>query len=143
MFDTEQAIAKWRRQMADDGIKAPEILDELESHLREDFERRLRSEANKEHAFRMAVRQMGPARVLKAEFRKIERKERRYMKRVLVIGAGVLGVMVGMALVMPAVAQYRHEGVMRNGEPWLFLIGALLTLAGCGAAFRGMRKSRA
>ena len=46
-------------------------------------------------------------------------------------------------LVMPAVAQYRHEGVMRNDEPWLFLIGSLLTLAGCGAAVQGFRKSRA
>jgi hypothetical protein len=48
--------------------------------------------------------------------------------------------MVGMALVMPAVAQYRHIGVMRNGEPWLFLLGSLLTLAGCGAAIRGLKK---
>jgi hypothetical protein len=48
-----------------------------------------------------------------------------------------------MAFVMPAVAQYQHEGAMKNGEPWLFLIGSLLTLAGCGAAVRGMKKSRA
>lgn len=65
------------------------------------------------------------------------------MKRNLMFLAGFIGVMVGMALVMPAVAQYRHEGVMRNDEPWLFLIGSLLTLAGCGAAFRGFRKGPA
>lgn len=65
------------------------------------------------------------------------------MKRVLVFGAGVVGVLVGMAFVMPAVAQYRHEGVMSNGEPWLFLIGSLITLVGCGAAVRGLKKRRA
>ena len=65
------------------------------------------------------------------------------MKKSLVITLGIIGVLVGMALVMPAVAQYRHEGVMRNGEPWLFLIGSLMTLAGCGAAVRSLRKSRA
>ncbi len=59
------------------------------------------------------------------------------MKRNLTLMAGLVAVMVGMALVMPAVAQYRHEGVMRNDEPWLFLIGSLLTLAGCGAGVRG------
>jgi hypothetical protein len=65
------------------------------------------------------------------------------MKRGLVIAAGIIGVLVGLALVMPAVAQYRHDGAMRNDEPWLFLIGSLLTLAGCGAAIRGAKKSRA
>ena len=65
------------------------------------------------------------------------------MKRRLIIGVGILGVLVGMAFVMPAVAQYQHEGAMSQGEPWLFLLGSLLTLAGCGAAVRGMIKSRA
>jgi hypothetical protein len=69
--------------------------------------------------------------------------ERTIMKRNLTLMAGLIAVMVGMALVMPAVAQYHHEGVMRNDEPWLFLIGSLLTLAGCGAAFSGFRKRRA
>lgn len=65
------------------------------------------------------------------------------MKRGLIISAGVAGVLVGMALVMPAVAQYQHEGVMKNGEPWLFLIGSLLTLAGCAAAVRNLKRGRA
>jgi hypothetical protein len=59
------------------------------------------------------------------------------------IGAGIVGVLVGMALVMPAVAQYRHKGVKRNGEPWLFFVGSLLTLSGCGAALRSFNKARA
>ena len=64
------------------------------------------------------------------------------MKRGLIISAGIIGILVGMALVMPAVAQYRHDGAMRNDEPWLFLIGSLLTLAGCAAALRSLKKSR-
>jgi hypothetical protein len=65
------------------------------------------------------------------------------MKRGLIISAGIVGVLVGMAFVMPAVAQYQHEGAMKNSEPWLFLIGSLLTLGGCGAAVRGMIRNRA
>jgi hypothetical protein len=38
MFDLEQSIATWRRQMLDAGIKAPVPLEELESHLRDDIE---------------------------------------------------------------------------------------------------------
>lgn len=64
------------------------------------------------------------------------------MKRAVNIGGGIVGVLAGMAFVMPAVAQYHNEGVMRNGEPWLFLIGCLMTLAGCGAAFRGFTATR-
>ena len=40
MFDLEQAILEWRRQMTAGGIKAPEVLDELESHLHDDVDSR-------------------------------------------------------------------------------------------------------
>ena len=38
MFDLDHAIRQWRRQMANDGVRRPEALDELESHLREEIE---------------------------------------------------------------------------------------------------------
>jgi hypothetical protein len=65
------------------------------------------------------------------------------MKRGLTIAAGIVGVLVGMAFVMPAVAQYQHEGAMKNDEPWLFLLGSLLTLGGGIAAIRSLKKARA
>ncbi len=65
------------------------------------------------------------------------------MKKGLIIAAGVAGVLVGMAFVMPAVAQYQHEGAMKNGEPWLFLLGSLLTIGGCVAAVRSLKRTRA
>ena len=37
MFNLEQSIADWRRQMLAAGIKMPVPLEELESHLREDI----------------------------------------------------------------------------------------------------------
>jgi hypothetical protein len=40
MFNLEQAISEWRRQMIAVGIKTPVPLEELESHLREDVEQR-------------------------------------------------------------------------------------------------------
>ena len=51
MFDLEKAIAEWRQQLAAGGVKAPELLDELESHLREDVEEQLHSGFNGEQAF--------------------------------------------------------------------------------------------
>ena len=38
MFDLDQAIVAWRRQMIAAGFNSAETLDELESHLRDDVE---------------------------------------------------------------------------------------------------------
>ena len=70
MFNLEQAIAKWRQQMLLAGIKAPAVLDELESHLREEVERQLRTGMPAEQAFETAAQKIGPASALKSEFRK-------------------------------------------------------------------------
>jgi hypothetical protein len=70
MFDLEQAIAEWRRQMLAGGIKTPPVLDELESHLREATAEQIQSGASPAQAFELAIRQIGPSSVLSAEFRK-------------------------------------------------------------------------
>ena len=71
MFDLNRSITDWRRHMADGGIKSPEVLDELESHLREGVERRMQSGATPERAFQEAAQQIGAAQDLKLEFGKI------------------------------------------------------------------------
>jgi len=69
MFDLEQSIAEWRRQMLAAGIKTPVPLEELESHLRDEIERHLRQGSNPAKAFEVAVEKLGPAGELKNEFR--------------------------------------------------------------------------
>lgn len=71
MFNLEQAIGEWRKKMLAAGIKNPAVLDELESHLREDIEQQIRSGANEEPAFEIAARNIGRSDLLKAEFAKI------------------------------------------------------------------------
>jgi hypothetical protein len=70
MLDLDQAIMEWRRQMAAGGIKTPKVLDELESHLRDDVEQQIRSGSSAQQAFEAAVRRIGQASALKAEFAK-------------------------------------------------------------------------
>ena len=72
MFDLEQSIAEWRKQMLAAGIKSPVPLEELEIHLREDIERQIQSGANEQHAFESAARQIGQAKPVKMEFKKID-----------------------------------------------------------------------
>jgi hypothetical protein len=71
MFDLEQAIGDWRRQMAAGGIRTPAVLDELESHLRDDIEQQLRSGSSAQQAFEAAVQRIGQGNALKAEFEKV------------------------------------------------------------------------
>jgi hypothetical protein len=73
MFDLNEALAAWRRQMAAGGITSAEVLDELEGHLRDDVEEQVRAGADAEAAFDSAVRRIGPAAALTKEFAKAAR----------------------------------------------------------------------
>jgi hypothetical protein len=70
MFDLEQSIADWRREMLAAGIKTPVPLEELEIHLREEIERQVKSGLNEPEAFCSAVQKIGQPNLLKTEFTK-------------------------------------------------------------------------
>ena len=55
MYNLEQSIEEWRRQMLTAGIKTPVPLEELEIHLREEIERHTEAGLNKSQAFQAAV----------------------------------------------------------------------------------------
>jgi uncharacterized membrane protein YiaA len=71
MFNLNEAIADWRRVMAAAGIKSRDVLDELESHLREDVEEQMRGGITAEQAFQEAVRRVGAGNELRQEFGKV------------------------------------------------------------------------
>jgi hypothetical protein len=68
MFNLEQSITDWRRQMLVAGIKSPMTLDELEIHLREEIEQQMKSGLNERAAFEIAARRIGKGNELKGEF---------------------------------------------------------------------------
>jgi hypothetical protein len=89
MFDLEQAVADWRRQMLAAGIKTPVPLEELESHLRDEFEERKRSGLAEHAAFEICIRQMGGAGILNAEFAKVKETIHERLKRLFCVLAGI------------------------------------------------------
>ncbi|HUA37211.1 MAG TPA: hypothetical protein VMA35_02290 [Candidatus Sulfopaludibacter sp.] len=114
-------------------------LDELEFHVREEIERQVKSGLNTPQAFAAAVQQIGQANALKQEF---EKAERTFMKRTLIILAGILGVLLGMALIMPAAHLYKEQGMMHNavvGFSW----GIPIVLFGVGTAVFGLKRRKA
>ena len=72
MFDLEQSINEWRRQMLAAGVKTPVPLEELEGHLREEIERLMESGLDEQSAFDTAVKNLGPAQALRDEFKKMK-----------------------------------------------------------------------
>ena len=91
MFNLEQSIGDWRKQMLATGIKTPVPLEELEIHLREEIERQLNSGANEPRAFEIAMQKIGNAKMLKDEFGKNKiTKEMRDWKLVEKLFAGGL-----------------------------------------------------
>jgi hypothetical protein len=67
-FNLEKAIENWRGRMMVGGIKKREVLDELESHLRDDIEQRVRQGLSDEAALAAAVEALGHADALRREF---------------------------------------------------------------------------
>ena len=69
MFDLEKEIKKWRSNFVSKGKLTPEIIDELESHLRESYHK-LSSALPQKDAFHKALNQLGNEDSLITEFKK-------------------------------------------------------------------------
>jgi hypothetical protein len=113
-MNLDQAITEWREQMFAAGITRPEILDELESHLREEIQRAMNSGVAGAEAFQRAAGQFGDGKKLKQEFAKIPRPsfrlasfkehERKFLYRGLafVVPAFVAGLLFFYFVLLPA-----------------------------------------
>ena len=140
MFNLEQAIADWRRQMLAAGVKTPVPLEELESHLRDEVKHQIESGLSERQAFETAVQRIGQANVLKREFKKVERS---FMTKILMVLLGIFGVLAGTGLIFPALAKYKEEGAMVHDAAMGLLIGIPIVLGGIGTAFYGFKKRQA
>jgi hypothetical protein len=140
MFNLEEKISAWRNQMLAAGIKTPVPLEELENHLRDEIQQQMKLGLSAQKAFETSVQKIGQPKVLKGEFKK---SERTFMKQIIKISAGVIGILVGMAFIMPAVAQARHQGTMANDEVGLLLLGIVLTIAGAVVSLSTFKKRKA
>ena len=88
MFNLEQSISQWRGQMLSAGVKNPDIVDELESHLREDLVHRVQSGESEEQAFKRTVQAVGQTSLLKHEFAKLSGKKWAWLRKLKGIMAG-------------------------------------------------------
>ena len=99
MFNLEQSISEWRGQMLSAGVKNPDIVDELESHLREDWARRVQSGESEEQAFEGAVQGVGQANLLKHEFAKLSERKWAWLRK-------LKGIMAGAFVPVPSLSTF-------------------------------------
>jgi hypothetical protein len=141
MFNLNQAVTKWRQRMAAGGIRNPAVLDELESHLREDLERQTRSGANVEQAFHLAAERIGSADELKREFEKMQDLERNRTRTLLRRWSLVAG--IGFVYSLMSVTWYlgARAGKMEITWPEIALaLGVIAPMAMLGWAGRAIAK---
>jgi hypothetical protein len=134
MFDLEQSIADWRKQMLAAGIETPVPLEELELHLREEIERQTESGVSAQRAFESAIQKIGQPAALKSEFQKtnaptIERKS------ITAIAGGILAALVGFILLWAGTVQCRYVGKMTSETSVLLVLGIILVFDGGGISF--------
>jgi hypothetical protein len=125
MFNLEQTIAEWRRQMLAADIKSPVPLEELESHLRQDIAALVLAGKPEPEAFQLAAARLGSPASVRIEFDKIK-------------GGQIRSVKIGSLLWLSAVivmAALLARGLFAGRMNPLMFAHILAMTAGYGAAF--------
>ena len=100
MFDLEKAIGEWRQQMARSGITATDVLNELESHLREDIARQVQAGLCPKLAFEGGVEKLGKSNALAKEFEIAEQTRELRERKIKLLCIGFMGVMYLMSFLL-------------------------------------------
>jgi len=129
MSDLDPFITQWRQQLFAAGIKSPALLDELESHLRDDIEQQIKSGVPETLARETAVQRIGTGAVLQAEFKKNHTaRHHRTSTRLLLWGAG-FGYAIVLAQLLPVLLKLETDspektlGLMAVAVAMIALLG--------------------
>jgi hypothetical protein len=101
MFNLDNEISAWRKQMLFAGIQSPVPLDELESHLRDEITRLVENGADPQAAFEAATQKIGGPTMIKEEFSKIQPSRRKqFIPLLLPLFASVFALCVALSLLL-------------------------------------------
>ena len=129
MFDLEEKISEWRKQMLTAGIQSHVPLEELENHLREEIERQTKSGCNARRAFENAVLKTGQGSLLKEEFQKVRPLT---LNRIVSVVVGIATCVVGCFGAWTLAVQGRGLGQLPNEAARLmgaFALASILAIA--------------
>lgn len=139
MRDLEGKILRWRKQMLVGGIKKPVLLDELEAHLRDEFESQIKRGLLEADAFAAAVQKIGGVRPLREEFDKVVQARRAREEKLRQRFALVILVAVGLFAGACALFRFGTCSQMTFAQQMSSLMAILL---GVALGFVGLCGSR-
>jgi hypothetical protein len=141
MFDLNQRIAEWRREM-EKALGRPRMeLDELEDHLRGHIEQLVGGGAGEAEAFQTAVARLGSASAMREEFRKT-RAGIWWPARIALVLAAV--VVVGVSAAIGARVFQGRTDLLLAAHVFLVATGYCLAfvIGGLGMCFVGQELAR-
>jgi hypothetical protein len=129
MHNLERRIAEWRKTLATEPNITRQMLDELETHLRENVDDLLRTGLSEPEAFDRAANQLGATSALAAEFGKVHGATWLPVK---IASITAVGTALTLAIVLPCSARFGadlilgiHVYLATLGYLTVFLTGAL------------------
>ena len=135
-FNLESAIAGWRSCLLAQGSWSPEIADELESHLRDEIETRMKAGESGREAFTAAVASIGDVGSLQLEFAKLN------ANRVLSKVVRVALPLTGLAVLVSSTCTFLEEVELSPLQRFAGLGVGLGTALYLGALPRWLRSFR-
>jgi hypothetical protein len=150
MFDLEQQIQEWRHRVLAALTGRAEVIDELESHLREEVQHLLQSGQQLPDAWAMAMSRLGTPQQLAGEFRKLPPPAEAWLpgRAVLVAFTCIMGLVVWMlltklleGLIEPLLAV--HVLTVMAGYLAVFTVGTLAAWSLLIRTLRGWDERRA
>jgi hypothetical protein len=145
VFELDEHMRQWRRTMSQRLPGQDEAIDELESHLREAFERLTVGGASPDEAWQTALAQLGSAEQLAAEFHKLPAVafHRWLPARVLLIMHAALALWLGWGIFSgilgrrPDPLLALHVFILTVGYTAVFAVGAIAAWSIMARAFYG------
>jgi hypothetical protein len=134
MRDLEKQIADWRRTMSKASGSRPELVDELEEHLREEIDRLVRSGISTDKVFEAAVSKFGSPSALAAEFDKLGSGAPVWMPVKLArIGLAGVAALVGCGVML----MVQRRGILLASHVACVTLGYLImfTIGGLGICY--------
>jgi uncharacterized membrane protein len=122
MFDLEEQIVAWRKQLIAAGIKAKPSLNELENHLREHVAAQIKSGSSESQAFEFAIEKLGPIPTLAREFKKVAAAKHLQRRKLMSI---VTSIIVGLCVAGITARLFAED--ITTEQRW-FCFAALMTM---------------
>jgi hypothetical protein len=134
MADLEDRIAKWRNALATAMADRPDVVDELEDHLRQDLDALTRAGRTPDEAWDTAILRLGDCAALAREFARSARAGWLPTRRVALVLLGVCGLPL-VALLLAVVVSAARLGPLLAGHIVAITIAYGATFAfGLGSA---------